>query len=69
MHQVTEDSFDDIEDFKPVDIDLTALKNVLASYQSEMGVGPGPASSMLGPMGVHLETMPGTASGKSGPTK
>ncbi|CAB3362247.1 Hypothetical predicted protein [Cloeon dipterum] len=56
--EVHEDSFDDIEDFRPVDIDLNALKNVLASYQSELGVGPGPASSLLGPMGVHLETMP-----------
>lgn len=48
------DSFDDIESFKPVDIDMTALKSMLESYQSQMG-GPGPATNMLGPMGVHLE--------------
>lgn len=49
------DTFDDIENFKPVDIDMTALKNMLESYQSQMG-GPGPATNMLGPMGVHLES-------------
>lgn len=48
------DKFDDIENFKPVDIDMTALKNMLQSYQAQMG-GPGPATNMLGPMGVHLQ--------------
>lgn len=48
------DKFDDIENFKPVDIDMTALKNMLESYEAQMG-GPGPASNMLGPMGVHLQ--------------
>lgn len=48
------DTFDDIETFKPVDIDMTALKNILESYQSQLG-GAGPASNLLGPMGVHLE--------------
>lgn len=48
------DAFDDIESFQPVDIDMNALKNILESYQSQMGAA-GPASNMLGPMGVHLE--------------
>lgn len=57
----SETSFDDIETFKPVDIDMNALKNILESYQAEMGES-GPASNMLGPMGVHLE--PGTSQNK-----
>ncbi|XP_039300568.1 protein ecdysoneless-like, partial [Nilaparvata lugens] len=43
-----EDSFSDIESFEPVDIDMNALKNILESYQAEMG-GSGPASTLLGP--------------------
>lgn len=50
-----EDKFDDIESFKPVDIDMTVLKNMLESYESQMGA-PGPATNLLGPMGVHLES-------------
>lgn len=49
-----EDSFSDIESFEPVDIDVNALKNILASYQAQMG-GAGPASNMLGPMGLRLD--------------
>lgn len=49
-----EDSFSDIESFEPVDIDMNALKNILESYQAQMG-GAGPASNLLGPMGVCLE--------------
>lgn len=45
-----------MEDFQPVDIDLNALKNILESFQSQMGA-PGPASNLLGPMGIHLENM------------
>lgn len=50
----TEDKFDDIESFEPVDIDMGVLKNVIESYESQMG-GAGPITNMLGPMGVHLE--------------
>nr|CAD7195333.1 unnamed protein product [Timema douglasi] len=50
-----EESFDDIENFKPVDIDMNALKNILASYQSQLG-GAGPSTNLLGPMGVLLAT-------------
>lgn len=35
---------------------MNALKNILESYQSQMG-GAGPASNLLGPMGVHLEAL------------
>ncbi|KAK4876789.1 hypothetical protein RN001_009295 [Aquatica leii] len=48
------EGFDDVESFRPVDIDMNALKNVLESYQAQMGEA-GPASTMLGPMGIHLE--------------
>jgi hypothetical protein len=53
------DTFEDIEAFEPVDIDMNALKNILESYQSQMG-GAGPASNMLGPMGIKLESEPQT---------
>ena len=52
-----DDLFDDVEDFQPVDIDMNALKNILESYQSQMGAA-GPASNLLGPMGVHLDSLP-----------
>ncbi|XP_017778493.1 PREDICTED: protein ecdysoneless [Nicrophorus vespilloides] len=48
------EDFEDIESFKPVDIDMNALKNILESYKSQMGEA-GPSTNMLGPMGVHLE--------------
>ncbi|KAJ9592776.1 hypothetical protein L9F63_015554 [Diploptera punctata] len=56
----TEDSFEDIEAFEPVDIDMNALKNILESYQAQME-GAGPAGNMLGPMGFRLETEPHVA--------
>ncbi|GAB0094619.1 Protein ecdysoneless [Sergentomyia squamirostris] len=49
-----DDTFDDIEDFQPVDIDLNTLKNMMESYQAQLG-GPGPASNLLGSMGVRLK--------------
>lgn len=45
--------FDDIENFKPVDIDVNTLKNMAHSYRSQFG-GPGPASSLLGSMGLRV---------------
>ncbi|XP_023015143.2 ecdysoneless cell cycle regulator [Leptinotarsa decemlineata] len=48
------DSFDDIESFKPVDIDVNALKNILESYRAQLGEA-GPSSNLLGPMGVSLD--------------
>lgn len=52
--QGMEDSFSEVEHFEPVDIDMNALKNILESYQAQMGAA-GPASNLLGPMGVRLE--------------
>lgn len=49
-----EDSFSDIESFEPVDIDMNAVQNMLASYEAQMG-GPGPASNILAPMGISLQ--------------
>lgn len=48
------DGFEDIENFKPVDIDVNALKNILESYKSQLGEA-GPSSTMLGPMGIHFD--------------
>lgn len=42
-----------LEDYKPIDVDLTALKNILESYNSQQGL-PGPASNLLETMGVTL---------------
>lgn len=51
-----DDSLDDIDEFTPVDIDVNTLKNMAHSYQSQFG-GPGPASSLLGSMGIKLKGM------------
>lgn len=50
-----DDGFEDIENFEPVDIDVNALKNIAQSYQSQFG-GPGPATSLLGSMGIQLKS-------------
>lgn len=47
------EGFEDIEAFKPVDIDMNALQNILESYKSQLGEA-GPSSNMLGPMGIQL---------------
>lgn len=54
MKKENGDGFEDIESFKPVDIDVNALKNILESYRCQMGEA-GPSSNMLGPMGVYLD--------------
>ncbi|CAN1169659.1 Protein ecdysoneless homolog [Linum perenne] len=41
------------EDFNPVDVDFNLVKNLLDSFASQQGQ-PGPASNLLGLMGVHL---------------
>ncbi|KAK9874394.1 hypothetical protein WA026_002741 [Henosepilachna vigintioctopunctata] len=48
------ENFEDVENFRPVDIDMNALKNILESYKSQLGEA-GPSSNMLGPMGVYLD--------------
>ncbi|XP_053685128.1 protein ecdysoneless [Sabethes cyaneus] len=47
------DDFDDIESFKPVNIDVNTLRNMMESYQAQIG-GPGPAANLLGSMGVQI---------------
>lgn len=55
--------FDDIESFKPVNIDVNALKNLAESYRAQYG-GHGPTSSLLGSLGMRLkaEDQPNTSS-------
>lgn len=46
---------DDIdEDFTPVDVDLNLVKSLLDSFSSQEGL-PGPASNLLGLMGLQLK--------------
>lgn len=42
----TEEDFDDIEDFQPVDIDMNVIKNMMESYQLQ-GASAGPTSNLL----------------------
>lgn len=58
------DDFDDIETFKPVDIDVNTLKNMMESYQAQIG-GPGPAANLLGSMGVQISRTSNGASSKT----
>ncbi len=41
------------EDLRPVDIDFNLVKNLLDSYSSQGG-GAGPASNILGSLGVRV---------------
>jgi len=41
------------EDFTPVDVDVNLVKSFLDSFSSQQGL-PGPASNLLGLMGVQL---------------
>jgi hypothetical protein len=41
------------DDYKPVDVDLNALKNILESYTSQSG-SAGPSGNLLASMGIHL---------------
>ncbi|XP_058466833.1 protein ecdysoneless [Malaya genurostris] len=65
------DDFDDIESFKPVNIDVNTLKSMMQSYQAQIG-GPGPAANLLGSMGIQItqasngeSSSKGTASGST----
>jgi len=44
--KLEDDSFDDAEDFQPVNVDMNVVGNLLASYQAQHGL-PGPTSSLL----------------------
>ena len=41
------------EDFSPVDVDVNLVKSFLDSYSSQEGL-PGPASNLLGLMGMQF---------------
>lgn len=43
----------DGDEFTPVDADFNLVKNLLESYSSQEGL-PGPASNLLGLMGLQL---------------
>lgn len=50
---LSEDIDDEDDDFRPVNVDVNVVKNLMESYGSQQGV-PGPASNILGSMGFHL---------------
>ncbi|XP_077491205.1 ecdysoneless cell cycle regulator [Amblyomma americanum] len=61
--RATAESFDELDSddeepgggdgYRPVDINLTALKNILESYSSQEGL-PGPAGNLLSAMGISV---------------
>ncbi|PKI62546.1 hypothetical protein CRG98_017067 [Punica granatum] len=51
------------EDFTPVDVDVNLVKSLLDSFTSQEGL-PGPASNLLGLMGVRLPKDGDSSKGK-----
>jgi len=49
----TYDEDDEEDEYKPVDVDMTALKNIIESFNSQQGL-PGPSSSILQSMGMCM---------------
>ena len=45
------DDLDEDDDFQPVDVDINLVKNIMESLSTQEG-GPGPASNILGSMGM-----------------
>jgi len=56
----TEELDEEADDYKPVDLDMNALKNILESLNSQNGM-PGPSASLLHTMG--LNNVPNAKSG------
>jgi hypothetical protein len=52
MDDMDDDDFDE-DDMQPVDVDLNLVKNLLDSFTAQQGL-PGPASNILGRMGLSL---------------
>ena len=51
------EDIDDIDDdFEPVNVDLNVVQNLLESYNAQQGAA-GPASNILGSMGVTLPSL------------
>lgn len=59
QRSATEDDFDDIEDFEPININVNTLRNMMDSYKSQMG-GAGPVSNLFNAMGVGMSAAAGT---------
>ncbi|ALC44218.1 ecd [Drosophila busckii] len=55
QRSATDDDFDDIEDFEPININVNTLRNMMDSYKSQMG-GAGPVSNLFSAMGVGMST-------------
>ncbi|XP_035204365.1 protein ecdysoneless homolog, partial [Stegodyphus dumicola] len=53
VEETLSDINDEEDDFQPVDVDLTALKNILESYSNQQGM-PGPASNLFSTMGIQI---------------
>ncbi|XP_037931357.1 protein ecdysoneless [Teleopsis dalmanni] len=53
MANGSEDDFDDIESFNPVNINVNVLKNMMDSYKLQVG-GPGPVSNLMRAMGAGM---------------
>ena len=51
-----DDAFNYIENFKPIDININTLKNVMDSYESQIG-GSGPVSNLLNAMGIGISNL------------
>ncbi|CAG7871706.1 unnamed protein product [Brassica rapa] len=51
--KTTEEKEEDDDEFTPIDADFNLVKNLLESYSSQQGL-PGPASNLLGLMGLQL---------------
>ncbi|XP_050391760.2 protein ecdysoneless homolog [Patella vulgata] len=49
----TQNIDDEDDDFRPVNIDLTLVKNTLESYSAQQGL-PGPATNILNSMGINI---------------
>lgn len=47
----SDDEFGDVEDFCPVKVDLKAVQDLVKTYSAQNGL-PGPASSLLGSVGM-----------------
>ena len=48
-----ESDADETDEGAPLDVDMDVVKNLLASYAHQDGL-PGPASNLLGAMGIAL---------------
>ncbi|XP_071534112.1 protein ecdysoneless homolog isoform X2 [Panulirus ornatus] len=51
-----DDEFDDVESFAPVKVDMQAVQDLVKTYAAQNGM-PGPASSLLGSMGMKPQNM------------